>query len=62
MHSNTAHLTEQTNNDRPKRVQVLTIVAEISDGYQLHNLSEYFDLENPHPDVTVLDFSCIEAP
>ena len=50
----------RTDNDRPKRVQVLTIVAEISDGYQIHNLSDYFNLDDPHPDLTIREFTVTE--
>ena len=47
--------------NQPKRIQLLTIVAEISDGKQIHNLSEYFNLDEPHPDLTVLHFSCEDS-
>lgn len=49
-----------TDSKRAGRVQVLTIVAEIADGGQVHNLSEYFDLDDPHPDLTIRGFSVAE--
>ena len=50
----------RTDSKRAGRVQVLTIVAEIADGGQVHNLSEYFNLDDPHPDLTVREFSVAE--
>ena len=40
------------------RKQILTIVAEITDHGQIHNLSEYFNLDDPHPDLTIVRFVC----
>lgn len=46
--------------EQTPRVQILTIVAEISDGYQIHNLSDYFNLDDPHPDLTIREFTVTE--
>jgi hypothetical protein len=40
------------------RKQILTIVAEITDDGQIDNLSDYFDLDDPHPDLNIVDFFC----